>query len=930
LRFTRVLILFVFSCAIAITAAAQPVAAVYVSAPAVQVVSGDTEQLTAFARDANGNLVSNAVFQWSSNNTKVISVDSGGQLSAGSLGIADVTAAANGRTGVVRLQVLPQQVVVTPANPTIPYAAQQQFSAVALNLQGQPITDATFTWHAMYGGGAGDSATLAIDKTGLLSANTLGYYLVRAAVVYAGQTDQFQREFDGSTPIAIIPTDYAVAPLASSSNSLASAHVIGKRSTITANDSGQLVFSAYLDGLTSGLFTWQNQSLGILATAGTPGLVPGTVIFDMDIPSVDSQGNVVAFSSTIGAGNNISMVNAQGLQVIVPASMAADAVLDVNIASTTRYSLSDNGDLALRGNFHYPNSTVNYQGILRYNQRFGMTLEASSKDPLPGLTGTVSFDDQYGLDANGALYFSANAGSGRAIYQKRPLMDAVKVVAIGDTLSGSTVTQCNQIALSPTGDLVIRGALATGQQFLARYIGGDIADPPTLMLLTTGYVSNVYAANAKGGIVANGDFGSGYGLYLWGGGASPAKLILARNAASPTGEPVADFYSAAVDGSGNVYATIRGVDAAWMLVQAAPSPKLIASNGTLIATQANLDLYPSLVIGARTGPLHVMAGGGQPSIFQADSKGLLPALVVGDRLPGGANYYGSNFPRKAPSGDLYVTADIGVYRLSNTGDSVIAAFNYTFPDGVVAFSPFNVAVNDHNQVAMVSGTDHSHQRLMFFDGTTLKTIAYFNGGPPYITASPGGGNFSNMNDFAVNDSGQVMINASVAGGPNGLFLFDGSSWQTACLVGSCKLGTDTVSSFTTLRASGSQFCSQFSTSAGNQRIDCWSAGTWTNILKRGDPTSDGTQINFVSGTYDINRKGDVVVVLNTGLNANGIFMKTGDTGSFATVLCSLFPTVDNAYLAGIYSVDLRDDRRVFFNAQDFMGRVIAYEADPQL
>jgi hypothetical protein len=100
-------------------------------------------------------------------------------------------------------------------------------------------------------------------------------------------------------------------------------------------------------------------------------------------------------------------------------------------------------------------------------------------------------------------------------------------------------------------------------------------------------------------------------------------------------------------------------------------------------------------------------------------------------------------------------------------------------------------------------------------------------------------------------------------------------------------------------------------------------------MKVGDFTSDGTQITYVGGTYDINRKGDVVAILNTRLTGNMVFLKTGDTSVFTTVLASIFPTVDNSYLVGIYSVDLRDDRRVFFIAQDFTGRVIAYEADPQ-
>jgi hypothetical protein len=912
-----------------IAASAQSVSTVYISAPQVQLISGDSAQLTAEARDANGNVLANAVFQWSSNNSQVITVDSAGNVSAGSLGIADVTASSSGRSGVVRMQVLPQQIVLTPTNASVKYASQQQFSAVALNLQGQPIPNATFNWSVLYGGGSGNSSTLTIDGTGLLTAKTLGYYLVRAAVVYPGQTDEFQKEFDASTAVQVVPGDFTMGPLASSSVSQSSYHLIGKRGTITANDSGQLVLSASLDGLTAGLLTWQNQALNVLTTAGTPGVIPGSVLYDFDNPSLDSQGNVLALSNTIGSGNSISLITANGLQVAVSANTAADVVLDVGVSSTNRYSLSDTGDIALRGNFHYPGSTTNYQGILRYNQRFGMTLQASSMDPLPGLTGTVSFDDQYGLDLNGLLYFSASGGGGRAVYQKTSHGDPVKVLAVGDALNGSIITQVPQLALSSSGDLVVSGVLASGAQFLARYPGGDIVDPPVLLVTATGYISQLYAANTKGGIVLLGDLGSGYGLYLWSGANVAAQLILARLAPSPSGEPVADFYSAAVDGAGNVYATIRGVDSPWMLLRVAPTPLLIAANGTVLSTQANLDLFPQIVYGARSGPLHVMAGGTQQSIFQADARGLLPSLLVGDRLPGGATYTGNNFPRKSPSGDLYVTSDNGVFHLSSTGASLIVAFSYTFADNVVGFSPYNVAVNDHNQLAMIGGTDHSHQRLSYFDGTTLRAIGYFQGGAPFLTPSPGGGNFANLNDFAINDSGQVMANITVSGGPSGLFLYDGASWQSACLLGTCQLGGETVTQTGSLRASNNQFCGQFTTSIGNTRIDCWAAGTWTNVMRRGDFTSDGTQITYVSGTYDINRKGDVAIMLNTSLNGSMVFLKTGDTGVFKTVLASLFPTVDNSYLLGIYSVDLRDDRRVFLIAQDFTGRVIAYEADPQ-
>jgi hypothetical protein len=914
--------LVVVTAVLAASAQGQSLATIYVSAPQVRIVCGDMMQLSAVGRDGNGNLLS-VNFQWSSNNTSVIQVDSNGNVTASGLGIADVTAASGNRSGVIRLQVLPQQVIVTPADAIVNYGSQQQYTAVALDIAGQPIPSATFAWHVLVAGGAFDSGTVPVTSGGLVNANTLGYYVVRASLVYSSNTDQFEREFDGSTSLTIVPNDYNVTALASSSISYPSFHLIGKRSVIATNDAGQVAFSGSLDGLSAGLLLWQNQSLSLLASAGTPGVTPGSVFYDFDNVSIDSQGNVLATANVIGTGPNIVLVNANGVQVVVPDRLAADLVQDVGVQSTTRFSLSETGDVAFRGNFHYPNSTDNYSGLLRASGG-NLTLEVSSKDPLPGLTGTVSFDDQYGLDANGTLYFSANASSARAVYQKPFLSDPVKVLALGDSLGGSNIASLWQVVLNAS-DLVLSGNLVNGQQFLARYPGGDITSPPKLML-TTGYINQLLAVNAKGGIVLLADTGAGYGLYVWTGGDTPPQLILPRFSPSPTGEPVADFYSAAIDAAGNVYATIRLVDTPWMLVRANATPQMMATNGTVVGGQANLDLFPQPVLGDRIGPMHVLAGGNQASIFQANQQGLVPAVVVGDRLPGGSTFTGNNSARKSPSGDLYVVSDTGLFHLANAADTLTASFPLPMSDGVLMYSPGNISVNDRNQVSMLGGTDHSHQRLTLFDGSTFQAIAYIFGAPPYTTPSPGGGTFANFNDQAIDDSGQVMVIANVAGGPGGMFLFDGNAWQSVCVLNSCQLGGENITVIQNLRVSNNQFCAEFTTAVGNYRIDCWQGGTWTNILKRGDIVSDGTGINGI-GAFDINRNGDVAAVLYTGLNGPSIFVKTA-AGGIATVLSPIFPTPDGSYLLGIYAVDLRDDGRVFFIGQDYLGRMIAYEADP--
>ena len=363
-----------------------------------------------------------------------------------------------------------------------------------------------------------------------------------------------------------------------------------------------------------------------------------------------------------------------------------------------------------------------------------------------------------------------------------------------------------------------------------------------------------------------------------------------------------------------------------MLIKISSSPFLIASDGTLVTTSANLDLSQQLVVGDRTGPLHVLAGGNQPSIFQAGSQGLLPFLVTGDRLPGGSTYTGNFTSRKAPSGDVYVTTDNATYRTSQGGQSLIASFPLSLADGVLFNSPYNIAVNDHNQLLMIAGTDHSHQRVIFTDGSSTKTLAYFQGSPPYQTSSPAGGTFANVNDMALNDSGQAMVYFTANGGPSGLFFYDGAAWQTVCSLDKCKMDGESITNIGPMRVSGNKFCAVLNTPA-NQRLDCWENGTWTNILKRGDFTSDGTDITFVYNTFDINRVGDVAVILNTNLGGPGAFFKERQW-LFHHPIRDL--PARRCYSGDRnYSIDLRDDRRVFMITQTDSGLIEAYEADPQ-
>ncbi len=203
--------------------------------------------------------------------------------------------------------------------------------------------------------GSRDSTTLRISSTGALSARTLGYYVVRASILYPSANNQFEREFAGSTSVQVVPDNYTVKPLVSTANTFPAFRLRGKRGTITANASGQVAFSASLDGMTSALMTWRSGAgLSALATAGVPGIAASTVLYDFDNVSIDSRGNVLAQSWTFGTANNLVLANSSGFGVLVPDRVAADAVLDVTNMSVSPFSLSDSGDALFRANFRLP------------------------------------------------------------------------------------------------------------------------------------------------------------------------------------------------------------------------------------------------------------------------------------------------------------------------------------------------------------------------------------------------------------------------------------------------------------------------------------------------------------------------------------------------------------------------------------------------
>jgi hypothetical protein len=294
-------------------------------------------------------------------------------------------------------------------------------------------------------------------------------------------------------------------------------------------------------------------------------------------------------------------------------------------------------------------------------------------------------------------------------------------------------------------------------------------------------------------------------------------------------------------------------------------------------------------------------------------------------LPGGNLFWGNYPVRKSASGVLYLGSDQATYRVQGQRIESVMTYPLTLGDGVTFNSPFSFSVNDGGQIAMLSSTNQAHQRLVIWDGAQARTAGFFNGAGPFVTASPAGGTFASVSELAINEAGQTAAILNVNGGPSGIFLYEGNEWRTLCPYNTCQIDGEFITSARDLKTAGNRFCFYLTPRSGTVRVDCWENGAWSNLIRRGDMTADGTEVNSLA-TYDVNRNGDFAMVANTNYASPSLFVRRGGADRVVQSMPVLPP--GGAPLVNIPSVDLKDDGRVYFTALDAQDRMWVYEAKP--
>jgi alpha-tubulin suppressor-like RCC1 family protein len=150
-----------------------PVASVTVSPGAPSILVGDTVQLYATAKDAQGKMLSSRAIAWSSSAEAVATVNATGLVTGVSVGgPVSITATSEGQPGTAQVTIAAPapvaSVTVSPGAPRIPVGTVVQLSATTKDAQGNTLGRRVIAWSSSA------EAVATVDAAGLVTGVSVG------------------------------------------------------------------------------------------------------------------------------------------------------------------------------------------------------------------------------------------------------------------------------------------------------------------------------------------------------------------------------------------------------------------------------------------------------------------------------------------------------------------------------------------------------------------------------------------------------------------------------------------------------------------------------------------------------------------------------------------------------------------------------------
>jgi len=235
-----------------VTVTQAPVATVAVIPNPLQMSVSQSTQLTAVARDANGNAVTGRPVTWTSSNTPVATISADGVLTAVTAGTTTITATSEGKSGTSAVTITTfavGSVAVQPTPTTVFQNGNVQLTAVVRDVTGALTTDRAITWTTS------SVAVATVSAAGLVTGVSVGTATITATS-------------EGQSGTATV--NVALAPVATVGVNPATASVpVGQTATLSA-----VIKDAAGNTLTGRTVAWTTSAAAV-ATVSTSGVVTG-------------------------------------------------------------------------------------------------------------------------------------------------------------------------------------------------------------------------------------------------------------------------------------------------------------------------------------------------------------------------------------------------------------------------------------------------------------------------------------------------------------------------------------------------------------------------------------------------------------------------------------------------------------------------------
>jgi len=872
-----------FALLLPVAALAQQPARIHVEAAVSRIIVGERLQFRATARNANGDLMPNVPLTWSSTNARVASVDSSGMVTASDLGFAQIAAQSGNVRGAIELQMIPLRIEVDPPDREMTVGDSQQFTARALNINGEPIPNVAFTWQVL-GANAGQINAAIISRDGMLETRGTARVSVRAQFNYPFAPGRIEQIWGSATVNIRAARQFRVRRLLSSADVRHQFQLRNARN-VALNESGHAAFVASLDGLADSVMIHD----GSLQPAAA-----GENFSDCQL-AINARADVAGICNTFTSPSLLVLFSAGRRQTLLVSGAQTGGFAGFSPSRLSRNSLNIHRDLLLEASHRPPGSSVNQPGLFRLLG--GTRIELVSSADI----------SEFGHADNGDVFFISRpspSSNETSLFRWRGEAPE-KILAPGDSFAGSRVVRVHNLAVASTGEAAALANLASGATQILRIAGSLAASP------VPGCCVNIQSVD-RSAVLFTGQGQAGFGLYRWQPGSQHASLV-SLGAIAPNGEPLTQIYSARWTSSGDAIVHAETAENRFVLFRTAGRGSLLAQAGLPVQTDANLNLPFSgtLIPGLRAGPV-LLRLGNPSSIFELDTGLLTPRLLHGDTLPAtGFLGPGSAFGNSA--GDLFFDNGNGIVRFRAGQLERIIVQHAEIEPGVVLNQLQLLAVNDSGAVVFVTPFSGNPQRLYLWDSGRFTLL--------WRAGQDIGAPIDRWNELALDSNGRILATVSHQGPFSALLAWQGGRWQTLLSRADRMFAGRQLGNINFIIARGDRF---YLNIAG--QLADYDGAALRPALTEGANFPDGGQFQNLS-RFDANLRGDTAVASNRNFGG-GSSLEFNTGGAFRSIHLPFAQTEEGDLLVSFWEVQLREDGRIFFGATDVMGRYGLYVAEP--